>query len=94
MPGDVHHHASEHILHPVKSAQLWDSSATPCSDANGRMAGVGVHKGGVDEDSLLALLLEDSPTTVETYSSAFVSNKQNTYTSSVSLSLIANPLTR
>lgn len=38
----------------AESAPLWNSTETPGGVSNG-------HKSGVDEDSLLALLLEDSP---------------------------------
>lgn len=74
------------ILPPVESYQIWDSSLRTRSPSD-RL------KGGVDEDSLLALLMEDTPNggdSVPPQSLSLVSpmpprppSKRNTYTSSV-----------
>lgn len=74
------------ILLPVESDQIWDSSLRSHSPSDGL-------KGGVDEDSLLALLMEDTPNggdSLPPQSFGLVSPmpprppiKRNTYTSSV-----------
>lgn len=72
---------------PAESALLWNSTEKPGCAFNG-------HKCGVDEDSLLALLLEDSPNVNESLPShgfdsgapvtPRFSNKPSAYASSVS----------
>ena len=68
----------------AESAPVWNPQEKPGGAFNG-------HKGGVDEESLLALLLEDSPNVNESLPShCFESpslhqaNKQSPYASSVS----------
>jgi hypothetical protein len=75
------------VLVPAEPALLWNSTEKPGGGFNG-------HKNGVDEDSLLALLLEDSPNANESlpshgFESASpatprFSNKPSAYASSVS----------
>jgi hypothetical protein len=59
----MHYHALEsQFLTPLQPAHLWDPGPRRQSVEKGD---VGVRKGGVDEDSLLALLLEESPNEVD-----------------------------
>jgi hypothetical protein len=55
----MHHHAPKsQVLTPIQPAHLWDPGPKEQSVEKGE---VGVRKVGVDEDSLLALLLEEAP---------------------------------
>jgi hypothetical protein len=59
----MHYHALEsQFLTALQPAHLWDPGPRRQFVEKGE---VGVRKGGVDEDSLLALLLEESPNEVD-----------------------------
>lgn len=58
----MHHHAPKsQVLTPIQTAHLWDPGLKEQSVEKGE---VGVRKVGVDEDSLLALQLEEAPVEV------------------------------